>query len=131
MDNNALSPTAEISNAPISGRKTPVERIFLNDHGLRAGWRLLIYFVMVFALQFLTLSVVRLVVHPARGVFSASLLTVQEFLSFAVVFGAALIMSRIEKRDPGVYGLPARSAFGKLFWQGWFVGLCEVTALIS
>jgi len=42
-----------------------------------------------------------------------------------------MIMSLIEHRPPGVYGLPASSAFGKLFWQGFLIGLVEVSALMG
>jgi uncharacterized protein len=40
-------------------------------------------------------------------------------------------MSQIEGRSPGVYGLPLRGAFGKLFWQGCLIGLIEISALIG
>ena len=106
-------------------------KIFLNDHGLRAGWRLLIYAALVFVLATGSMAVLRLFLQPVRGAFSPSLLIIQESLLFVVIFGSALIMSRIEKRSPGAYGLPVSQAFGKFFWQGWLVGLCEVTALMG
>jgi membrane protease YdiL (CAAX protease family) len=40
-------------------------------------------------------------------------------------------MARIERRPVGVYGLPVRGAFGKLFWQGYLFGLIEISALIG
>ena len=55
----------------------------------------------------------------------------QEAMSFAILFVCALIMSRIEKRSPGVYGLPAASVFGKNFWLGMLLGLAEVSVLIG
>jgi uncharacterized protein len=106
-------------------------KIFLNDEGLRAGWRVLIYLAFVAGLEFGGGMVMRQFVRPVRGVFSPGYLFSQEVFTFAVLFGAALIMSWIERRPVGVYGLPARDAFGKLFWQGWILGLCEVTALIG
>ena len=98
---------------------------------MRAGWRLLIYAALVAGLGFGTGILVRQYVRPVHGVFSPPWLFLQEALGFGVVFGMALIMSRIENRPPGVYGLPAQSAFGKLFWQGWLVGLFEVTSLVG
>jgi membrane protease YdiL (CAAX protease family) len=41
------------------------------------------------------------------------------------------MMSLIEHRPSGVYGLPASSAFGKLFWQGFLIGLIEISALMA
>jgi membrane protease YdiL (CAAX protease family) len=92
---------------------------------------LLIYAAFVAALGLSGGMVLRHFAPPTRGVFSPRYLFVGEVFSFVVVFGAALIMSRIEHRAPGVYGLPASSAFGKLFWQGFLIGLIEISALIA
>ena len=54
-----------------------------------------------------------------------------EAVSFALVFGAALIMAKIEKRSPGEYGLPLSGAFRKNFWLGMLFGLLEISALIG
>jgi membrane protease YdiL (CAAX protease family) len=131
MDSEALGGSQEVQHAPPSTGGGTLGKIFLNDHGLRAGWRLLIYAALVAVLATGSMTVVRLFLQPVRGAFSPSLLIIQESLLFVVIFGSALIMSRIEKRSPGAYGLPVAQAFGKFFWQGWFVGLCEVTALMG
>ena len=106
-------------------------KIFLNDKGLRGGWRLLIYAAFVAALGFGGGIVLRQFIHPTRGVFSIGYSFTYEVFSFMVVSGAALIMSQIEGRSPGVYGLPLRGAFGKLFSQGCLIGLIEISALIG
>jgi membrane protease YdiL (CAAX protease family) len=105
--------------------------IFLNEKGLRAGWRLVLYAIFVAALGFSGGMVLRHFAPSTRGVFSPRYLFAGEIFSFAVVFGAALIMSRIEHRSPGAYGLPAKGAFGKLFWQGFLIGLVEISALVG
>lgn len=56
---------------------------------------------------------------------------IQEILGFASAYGAALLLAKLEERDVGVYGLPSRQAFGKLFWQGVALGLIEVTLLMA
>ncbi len=109
----------------------PASVIFLNEKGLRAGWRLLIYAAFVAAIGAGGGIILQHFARPTRGVFSPRYLFVGEIFSFVVVFGAALIMSLIERRSPGAYGLPARDAFGKLFWQGFLVGLAEVSALVG
>ena len=58
-------------------------------------------------------------------------MTLQEALSFALVFGVAWVMSRIEHRSPGVYGLPVGEAFGRKFWLGFLFGLVEISLLIG
>ena len=44
---------------------------------------------------------------------------------------AGLVMSQLEGRPFGDYGLPVRSAFGKLFWQGALFGLIEISLVIG
>ncbi|HXM93266.1 MAG TPA: CPBP family intramembrane glutamic endopeptidase [Candidatus Dormibacteraeota bacterium] len=124
-DFSAISPS---HGAPA---RSIASKIFLNERGLRAGWRLLIYALLVAGLGFVCMSLVRHFVKPVHGVFSPGYFFLQESVSFAVIFGAALIMARIEMRSPDVYGLPLKDAFGKLFWQGALVGLIEITALIG
>src|SRR2546422_11136705 len=76
-------------------------------------------------------TVLQRFIHPPRGVFSLGYSFTYEVFSFLVVFGAAMIMSRIEVRSPGVYGLPRREAFGTLFCQGCLMGLVEVSGLMG
>jgi membrane protease YdiL (CAAX protease family) len=54
-----------------------------------------------------------------------------ELASFAGAFAAAWVMSRLEKRSFGDYGLPLRGAFGKLFWLGALFGLAEISAVVG
>ncbi len=106
-------------------------KIFLHDGGLRAGWRLLIYAASVAGLGFSGGLVLRQFVRPSHGVFSPGYFFMREAFSFGVIFAAALIMAQIERRSAGVYGLPMRGAFGKLFWQGCVIGLVEISALVG
>ena len=131
MDAEPLTDPSSLPPLPPSPPVGIVSTIFLNEKGLRAGWRLLIYAVFVAAIGFSGGMVLRHFVPPARGVFSPGYLFAGEVFSFVVVFGAALIMSLIEHRPPGIYGLPASSAFGKLFWQGFVIGLIEISALMA
>ncbi len=56
----------------------------------------------------------------------------EDLTSFVAAFGAALLMAQLERSPVGIYGLPRLAqTFGKLFWQGWLLGLFEVTLLIS
>jgi len=89
------------------------------------------YAAFVAGLGFSGLMVLQLFLGPTRGEFSLGYWFPYEVFCFTVVFGAALIMSQIEGRPPGVYGLPLRGAFGKLFWQGCLIGLVEVSLLIG
>jgi membrane protease YdiL (CAAX protease family) len=68
--------------------------------------------------------------YPANP-FSVQSVLREDVLGFLAAFGAALAMARLERRPVDVYGLPREQAFGKLFWQGWLLGLVEVTGLIG
>jgi membrane protease YdiL (CAAX protease family) len=123
----------EFANEISTVLPTPPGRnsVLFNDRGLRTGWRLLIY-ILLTAISFTLIGfVARKFVAPTRGVPPPSAVLVQELLGFAVVFGCALIMSRIERRAPGEYGLPIAEAFGRKFWLGILFGLVEISVLIG
>src|SRR2546422_7154974 len=52
-------------------------------------------------------------------------------LGIVPTFAAAWLMSRMERRPFGAYGLPSRGAFGRQFWAGWGWGLGGVAALAA
>jgi len=108
-----------------------LSKIFLNDKGIRGGWRLLIYAALVAGLGFGGGIVLQQFIRPTPGVFSLGSSFAYEVFCFTVVFGAALIMAQIEGRSPGAYGLPLSGAFGKLFWQGCLIGLVEISVLVG
>jgi uncharacterized protein len=115
----------EISSSAASNK---LSFIFHNDHGLRAGWRLLIYCGMIFVL-ILGAGVVARRLGSAQSKrapssdFSRTIFqAIAELVVFLVLLLLAWIMSKIEHRSVGAYGLPLqRSTFprfvrGYLFW---------------
>lgn len=129
MNDDFLS-TPQGKSTPQSSTGFPAY-LFLNEAGLRAGWRLLIY-VAIFALFWIvSIFLVGLLLRPARGVFSPTVQFIGELATFLAAFLAAFIMSRLEARPMGAYGLPARGAFGKLFWLGCLFGLAEIAVLVG
>ena len=105
--------------------------LFHNEHGLRAGWRLLVYLLLVLGGGGVVMLALRLFLTPKRGVPMAMILLSQEVVGFALVYGAALVMSRVERRSAGAYGLPMSEALGSKFWLGFLFGLLEVSLLIG
>jgi membrane protease YdiL (CAAX protease family) len=115
------------SPPPASGFRS----LFLNEAGLRAGWRLLIYIAIFFIFWTVAIFLLGLFFRPTRGVLSPGFQFFGELASFLAAFLAAWIMSQFEQRPTGVYGLPARGAFGKLFWLGCLFGFLEIFALMG
>ena len=106
-------------------------RIFLGPDGLRVGWSLLLYLAFGFFIWY-PLQILVLVILGSRGSsYSPQSVTLGDLVSFAAAYGAALIMSRLERRPADAYGLPLPEAFGKSFWLGVFFGLCEVSLLLG
>jgi membrane protease YdiL (CAAX protease family) len=54
-----------------------------------------------------------------------------ESIGLVSAFSAAWVMARFEGRRFGEYGLPGRTAFGKLFWQGALFGLIEISTVLG
>jgi membrane protease YdiL (CAAX protease family) len=128
-DSGSQGPSTEIPLATLSAPKST--NLFIGKNGLRAGWRLLIYMLLVIGISSGISILIRHFVGRHTGLPSPQIMALQEALSFALVFGAAWVMSRIEHRSTGAYGLPFREAFGGKFWLGFLFGLVEVSLLIG
>ena len=80
------------------------------------------------------LVALRFLVH-GRTQFGVSQITpfglgITEFVIFALTSIAALIMSRMENRKYGDYGLPIRLAFRGDFWMGTLTGFLSISACL-
>ncbi|HUI42915.1 MAG TPA: hypothetical protein VL523_13195, partial [Terriglobia bacterium] len=106
--------------------------IFLTPHGLRAGWRLLIWFAMVVGLSYgLRIAVFKLF-HPGdRPFLDPYSLTASDALLFIPVIVATLAMARVERRSLRDYYIPGRDFFGRRFWAGLGWGFAAVSLLIG
>lgn len=108
----------------------PLHVIFMNDRGLRAGWRLFIYLAMIEALRFgVNLIVAAIARHPG-GASSPPQLpefahrvaqTIAELVLFLVALLLAWIMSKIERRKVGAYGLPLSKSIFRTFFSAYFL----------
>jgi uncharacterized protein len=131
MDTENPVPVSPPSDTAISLPVPPKTNIFIGAHGLRSGWRLLIYTVLVIGIGAVITMALRALLGVHHGPPTTQAMILQEAVSFALVFGTAWIMSRIERRSVGEYGLPLSDAFGKKFWLGFLFGLLEVSVLIG
>ena len=112
---------------PETHKPKNLRRIFFNETELRAGWRYLIFAVIVIAIL------------GAKDFFTTrTLMGMDEDIRFLLNEGSAVlaflfaawIMGRIEKRTVAVYGLPWRQLFLGKFWIGIVMGFSAMSLLL-
>ena len=115
-----------------------LKQIFYNDRGLRAGWRLLIYlgmtFVLVLGAQLLArrLSSGRSPGAPSSDFTRSVLQAISELFLFLALLFLAWVMSKIERRNVGVYGLPLQKSAISWVIRGYFLwGFLPLALLLS
>jgi uncharacterized protein len=109
-----------------------IKRLFIGPNGLRAGWRLLIFMAIVVAMS----TVARMII---TRFFPAALdptqltpmrIIVPDLVVCFILAVAAWIMSKIEGRGVGQYGLPGSEALRKNFWVGLLIGLLATSSTL-
>lgn len=100
--------------------------VFYNDRGLRAGWRLLIFFAILAVIAISAQTIVRRVGPGAgaktpNGYLAPLTFAVGELVPFLVLLFICWIMSRIEQRPVSEYGLPLRRPAFSRFWTGYIL----------
>ena len=101
--------------------------VFFGPDGLRAGWGIAFYIAIFYPLQFVATRWANSVNLGANGLWSMLLEELGVLLAAII---PSLILAKVERRSWGVYGLPARGAFGKLFWLGTVWGFASITVLL-
>jgi uncharacterized protein len=105
--------------------------IFLGPNGLRAGWRLLIFFAILLPVGYGTFRLIDAalnLLHLDNASPSGSVISTGT-TAFALLL-VSWIMTRIEGRSISAYGVPWRRAFCLQFWQGAAISLVSLTALL-
>jgi uncharacterized protein len=114
-------------------------QILYNDRGLRAGWRLLI-FAAILCLCALALGLLVFLLFPRlqrpapTGALTPGIQIISDLAAFLLILLATFIMSRIERRGLGTYGLPikaqpvlSRFFIGYIFWGFVPLTICLTT----
>ena len=99
--------------------KFAVRGVFMGPNGLRAGWRLLIFFAILVPLAIGAGRIIDLLLNKRQADMYTPLggLAVMGTLVIALLL-ASNIMARIGRRRIADFGLPWRRAFCRQFWQG-------------
>jgi len=108
-----------------------VQGMFLGPHGLRGGWRVLIFF---FLLVSIVLACSRLVhafgVGQPAGMILPGLSLFAESLLFLSLMVATAVMGRFERRSFAAYGLPLAKGFLRRFTSGAIWGVVPLVLLL-
>jgi uncharacterized protein len=117
--------------SPQSSPPPAESRVFQSQSLLFVFLRICLYIALATGISFALQWIMATLLTAERSLYSPKTLLIAEGSSLAGAFAAAAVMSRLERRSFGDYGLPARGAFGKLFWQGALFGLAEISAVIG
>jgi uncharacterized protein len=106
--------------------------IFFNSHGLRAGWRLLIFVGITVSLSALADALFTTLLHiqdrpnldPVGTIYD-------ELQALIIVLIATWIMARIERRKFTDYGIPMCNTFGREFWAGVGYGVGSASGIVG
>src|SRR5215469_2615739 len=124
-----------LSTPPALQRTSTLRKVFAGPNGIHAGWRLLIFYAIVFCL-FVVLFGIFHVLHigtkPRSSISqltpSLVLITEGTILTFTVI--AALIMARIEHRRFSEYGFRSGSVLGRDFGSGCLWGFISISVTL-
>jgi membrane protease YdiL (CAAX protease family) len=124
-----------LAASPVPPPAAPAEEslfrfVFFNDRELRAGWRLLLYFLIALVIAYVLGLLVRQFLGKFSGVLTPTFVIVQEFVLAVMVMGAAVVMGKFESRTLADYGLPVRHAFSSNFWLGAAWGIGSLTLVL-
>ena len=119
------------TNSQYPPKLPPARNLFVGKDGLRAGWGLLLFTILM-ALCFKGISILGKLSHiyPANGIAPVevppALVLFSEFFTFLATFLVTWLMSKLEKRPNRVYGLGPRRAL-----PNFFAGLTWGVACLS
>lgn len=116
--------------APVSRHESQARSIFTGPYGLRAGWRILLFFTLLAALLGATAPLQRRIIQRLGHDFSAPNVALTRAFTFGLVILATSIVGKFERRQPGDYGLPARGMLGKNFWMGAIWGFAMLSLIM-
>src|SRR5262245_3267786 len=110
---------------PVATAPSLWRRALFGASGLRAGWRLLLFFA-----SFYVLAGIRDVFVRRVGLDGVERYVFNQATRFVFCLVISASMGRLEGRSIADYGLPWRQAFRLRFWQGMLIGFAALSALL-
>jgi membrane protease YdiL (CAAX protease family) len=131
MTDSPLTTKTEVSIGAVVST-APEEQSFFRSPGLPSGFvRVCLYLILGNGITFGLLWVARFFLKDGLSPYAPQRLMTGESVALLGAFSSAWLMSRLERREFGAYGLPLRGAFGKWFWQGALFGLTEISVVVG
>lgn len=131
FSNSNPPPQPPVAGPAIRPGSQALHNILKGPSGLRAGWRLLMYAAVLLPIGYGVAKLTDAVLHGEEMEAGKPKVVLIFMLSLAVtMLLAGWIMAKIEGRTMASYGLPARFALVRRFWQGWAIGIISITALL-
>lgn len=125
-ENQSLSPSDSNSSTPAQSRSLRPSSLFFNDRGLRAGWRFVLFLVL---LRLVLIPVVFGAVRPFRHRLEPSVGDISDALLLACILLGTFIMSKLERRPVLLYGLRDSVALPR-FLSGTLTGFASLTLML-
>jgi len=110
-----------------------VKDLFVNPHGIRAGWRFLLWWAITLTTTAAIGLAANLLFHPKPHPFLDPVSLIAGDLLQALIPAslATFIMATIERRTLRDYYVSAPGLFGRRFWMGTVWGFASVSLLIG
>jgi len=130
----AAKDTPSLSTGPIQPSSHPssgLKSIFAGHNGLRAGWRLLIFFALLGVPAAVLLVIARASGGGAKQITNTPFLVgANEAVILLILCVVTWVMAKIEHRIWSEYGLPLRQALRKDFWVGSLLGFLAISGTL-
>jgi uncharacterized protein len=117
----------------VGSNRMGVRGVIVGPQGLRAGWRLVIFLLMLVAMGALARTIIIRILIPAgfsHDKFTPSSIAVPDAFFVCIISLAAWVMSKIEGRKIGQYGLPLQQGLMKQLWLGLWIGFLASSATV-
>jgi len=125
-ENQSLSPSDSNSSTPAQSRSLRPSSLFFNDRGLRAGWRFVLFLVL---LRLVLIPVVFGAVRPFRHRLESNVGDISDALLLICILLGTLIMSKLEHRSIFSYGLRDSVARPR-FLSGSLAGFASLSVML-
>lgn len=125
-ENQSLNPDNSDSSTPAESRHFRPNSLFFNERGLRAGWRFILFLILVrLVLAPLVFAVAKPFIHSAES----RLGDISDVLLLGCILLGTFIMSKLERRSVLSYGLKDSAALPRCL-LGTVTGFTSLTVML-